>query len=192
MPDVLRAVSRVPRWYLLRAKLRLHGVRFGERVRGNRVIIRNKGTITLGDDVRLNSYPDGELHRTGLQTFTDSARITIGNDCLVNGTMMFCNEAITVGDHCLFGPGAKLVDNDSHRVGREWRVRKLPPASAAIVLHNNVWIGMNALVLKGVAIGENSIVAAGSVVTKNVPPNVIVAGVPARVVKVLADGSDRG
>ncbi|MCE0555601.1 acyltransferase [Motilimonas sp. E26] len=85
----------------------------------------------------------------------------------------------------MFGPGCKIVDNDSHRTSIDVMKRREPPESSPIIIRNNVWVGMNSLILKGVEIGENSIVAANSVVTKSVPKNTLVAGNPARIIKKL-------
>ncbi|MBC8770466.1 acyltransferase [Arenibacter sp. BSSL-BM3] len=85
----------------------------------------------------------------------------------------------------MFGPGTKIVDNDSHRISIDINERRKAPKSNPIIIEDNVWIGMNSLVLKGVCIGKNSIVAAHSVVTKNVPENVLVGGNPAKIIKTL-------
>lgn len=85
----------------------------------------------------------------------------------------------------MFGPGTKIVDNDSHRISIDVIERRKTPNSAPIIIGDNVWVGMNALILKGVEIGENAIVAAYSVVTKNVPENTLVAGNPAKILKTL-------
>ncbi len=87
----------------------------------------------------------------------------------------------------MFGPGSKIVDNDSHRVSIDVEERRKLPNSAPILIEENVWVGMNSLILKGVTIGKNSIVAAHSVVTKHVPENVLVAGNPAKIIKNLTN-----
>ena len=77
----------------------------------------------------------------------------------------------------------ELIDNNSHRAVADPLERRKPPSSKPIILGSNVWIGTNSLIMKGVTIGENSIVAAQSVVTKDVPSNVIVGGNPAKPIK---------
>ena len=150
-------------------------------------MISNKGKIVLGDNVSLNSYPDGNLYKTGLFTHFDDAEIIIGNNCNLNGTMIHCNISVKIGNYCMFGPGTIIVDNDSHRISKDILERRKPAVRKPINIGNNVWTGMNSLILKGVSIGENSIIAAHSVVTKDVPDNVIVGGNPAKILKQLVD-----
>ncbi|MGB1191309.1 MAG: acyltransferase [Pseudomonadales bacterium] len=103
--------------------------------------------------------------------------IKIGDYAIISpGVRISAAESITIGDSCMIANGAYITDSDWHgiydRVGRD-------QASRPIAIADNVWIGDHATVLKGVSIGENSIVAAGAVVTKDVPANTIVAGNPA-------------
>ncbi len=91
---------------------------------------------------------------------------------------------VKIGDFCMFGPGSKLVDNNSHRTSIDIKERRKPPNSDPITIGKNVWLGMNSLILKGVTIGDNAIIAAYSVVTKDVPANILVAGNSAKIKKV--------
>jgi acetyltransferase-like isoleucine patch superfamily enzyme len=178
-------ISKLPHLIGLRLKLRVYGVAHGKRIRGNRVIIKNVGKIIIGNSVGLNSFPGGEPYRTGLQTHCKDAIISIGDNCNLNGTIIHCRTKVEIGSLCMFGPGSKLVDNDSHRISIDISERRKSPNSAPIIIHDNVWVGMNSLILKGVEIGQNSIVAAHSVVTRNVPENTLVAGNPAKIIKTL-------
>src|SRR6185369_1556591 len=104
---------------------------------------------------------------------------------------------IELGSHCLVSWNVGIADSDFHPLEPAQRLvdakalapfyKDRPPRpkliTAPVVIADNVWIGMNAVILKGVTIGENSVVAAGAVVTKSVPANVVVAGNPAVVVK---------
>ncbi|WP_439482637.1 acyltransferase [Cyclobacterium plantarum] len=174
-------------WFLIFLYLNanIQRISYGKALRGNRVVISNRGKIVLGDNVSLNSYPDGDLFVTGLITYFDDAEIIIGNNCNLNGTMIHCNISVKIGNYCMFGPGTKIVDNDSHRISIDISERRKPAVRIPICIEDNVWVGMNSLILKGVKIGKNSIVAAHSVVTKEVPENVLVGGNPARIIKQL-------
>lgn len=155
------------------------------KVYGNDAYVNNIGTISIGKNVWLNSYPNGSTFRTALNTYLPNASIIIGDRCKVNGTILHANDRIILGDDVRIGPGTVICDNDSHRVALSVSERNLPPKSAPIIIGNNVWIGMNCIILKGVCIGDNSIIAAGSVVTKNVEANVIYGGNPAKRIKKL-------
>jgi acetyltransferase-like isoleucine patch superfamily enzyme len=93
-------------------------------------------------------------------------------------------ESITIGDACMIAHGVYISDADWHGIyDRAEPVGNTNP----VILEDNVWIGDSAIVCKGVTIGKNSIIGAGAVVTKNVPPNSIFAGNPAKLVKTLED-----
>jgi acetyltransferase-like isoleucine patch superfamily enzyme len=179
-----RAV-RLAHYVLSMVKLRLYGVRFGRHLRARRVKLLNLGHIEIGEHCRLASHPNDSSEVTNLRTYLPSARIKIGSHVGLAGTTLHCNVSITIGDYCRCGPGVIICDNDSHRVARSVEERAKPPAEAPIVLEGNVWLGMRTIVLKGVTIGANTIVAAGSVVTHSLPGNVIAGGAPARVIREL-------
>jgi acetyltransferase-like isoleucine patch superfamily enzyme len=174
------------RLLFLHLNLRINRVVYGKKLRGNRCVIKNKGRIELGDNVLLNSFPDGELYKTGLLAHLDSALIRIGNNCALNGTIVHSRNAVTIGDNCMFGPGVVILDNASHNTSIDTvRRRTGRIADDPVVIGNNVWVGMHSIILKGVHIGDNSIIAAGSVVTKNVPSNQVFGGNPAVFIKEL-------
>lgn len=130
----------------------------------------------------------------------ENGRCKIGDFSLLNGALIMADEYIEIGQHCLISWNVGIADSDFHPIDAAQRrvdtmalapfYQNRPPRpalkTAPVIIKDNVWIGMNAVVLKGVTIGENSVVAAGSVVTKDVPANVVVAGNPAVVVKHLA------
>lgn len=166
-------------------KLRLNNVASQARVSGNNFYIFNKGKIIIGNNVSLNSFPNGSIYRTALSTYFRDSVITIGNGSKLNGLIIHCNERVSIGNNCMFGPGTVICDNDSHNVVIDYLKRNRLPVSRPIVIKENVWIGMSCIILKGVCIGENSIIAAGSLVTKDVPSNCLYGGHPARFIKNL-------
>ena len=113
----------------------------------------------------------------------DLGHITIGDYALITpGVRISASDAIEIGDNCMIASQVYITDSDWHGV-YDRIARNAQPAP--IRIGNNVWISDRATVLKGVTIGDNSIVGALAVVTKAVPANVVVAGNPARVVKQL-------
>jgi acetyltransferase-like isoleucine patch superfamily enzyme len=179
--------KKATRYIYTSVKLRANRVKFHYRVLGNSFYIHNEGSISLGEKVSLHSYPNGTSYRTALTTYFPEAVIEIGNNCNINGTVIHCNQLVKIGNNCMFGPGTVICDNDSHRISKDPVERRKKAVSIPIIFKDNVWIGMNCLILKGVTIGENSIVAAGSVVVNDVPPNSIAGGNPARVLKEITD-----
>jgi acetyltransferase-like isoleucine patch superfamily enzyme len=127
----------------------------------------------------------------------DNGHCTVGDFTLLNGALIMAEENIEIGSYCLVSWNVGIADSDFHPLEPAQRLidaQALAPyfkdrparpklKTAPVKIRDNVWIGMNAVILKGVTIGENSVVAAGSVVTKSVEPNVVVAGNPATVVK---------
>jgi len=114
---------------------------------------------------------------------TDSGRIEVGDYVLISpGTRISASDEIVIGDSVMIANGVYITDSDWH--GIYDRTRRNPDP-APVRIGDNVWLGDRSLVLKGVTIGENSIVAAHAVVTRDVPPNAVVAGNPARIVKEL-------
>lgn len=110
-------------------------------------------------------------------------RIEIGNDCLMSpGSRVSASDEVLIGDGVMLANGVYITDSDWHTIYDRME-RDATPAPVHIA--DNVWLGDHATVLKGVTIGENSVVAARAVVTSDVPANVVVAGSPAKVVKVL-------
>lgn len=116
-----------------------------------------------------------------LPFYTDFGKhIKFGKNIFINIGVMFTDlGGITIEDKVLIGPGSKLL-SVNHPVNPEKR-RGLEVAP--ILIKENVWIGANATILAGVTIGKNSIIAAGAVVNKDVPDNVIVGGIPAKILK---------
>ncbi len=129
----------------------------------------------------------------------ENGTCTIGDFTLLNGALIMAEEKIDIGSHCLISWNVGIADSDFHPLEPAQRLidaQALAPffkdrparpklKTVPVRIADNVWIGMNAVILKGVSIGENSVVAAGSVVTKNIPPNTVVAGNPAVVVRHL-------
>jgi acetyltransferase-like isoleucine patch superfamily enzyme len=127
----------------------------------------------------------------------ENGRCAIGDFTLLNGALIMAEERIDIGSYCIVSWNVGIADSDFHPLEPAQRLidaqalapffQNRPPRpklkTAPVKISDNVWIGMNAVILKGVTIGENSVVAAGAVVTKSIPPNTVVAGNPAVPVK---------
>jgi acetyltransferase-like isoleucine patch superfamily enzyme len=132
------------------------------------------GTLKMGDNAKIYARP-----YPARITVAPGATIEMGDTAGINyGVEIYASKSIKMGDNAMIGDLATLYDTDFHRIEEGAEVRQGP-----IVLGDNVWIGRAAIVLPGVTIGDHSIVAAGAVVTKDVPPRVVVAGNPAKVVR---------
>jgi acetyltransferase-like isoleucine patch superfamily enzyme len=126
--------------------------------------------LALGDQVYV--YRDVSFFLDG-----EGATIEVGDRTYLNRrTEIVAMEKVTIGRDCLISWDVSIADTDYHQVDGA-------PATAPVSIADLVWIGARATVLKGVTIGEGAIVAAGAVVTQDVPPRTLAAGVPARVVK---------
>ena len=126
-----------------------------------------------------------------------SGYAAVGDFTLLNGALIMAEERIEIGSHCLVSWNVGIADSDFHPLAPAQRLidakalapfyKNRPPRpkleTRPVIIGDNVWIGMHSLILKGVTIGENSVVAAGAIVTKSVPANCVVAGNPATVVK---------
>ena len=113
------------------------------------------------------------------------ARIELGDFCGLSGTVIAADTSIRIGDRVMVGANCTIVDTDFHPVDAQARFAGERGKSLPVVIEDDVFIGMNSMILKGVTIGRGSIIGAGSVVTKDIPPGVLAAGNPARVIRQL-------
>ena len=148
---------------------------------------RRKSMIEIGRRFKACSSPKwnslGVFQKVFLMAGMPGARIVIGDDVGVSGCVISAAQLVSIGNRVLIGSGALVMDSDAHPLSAEARrtvggVGKTMP----VFIEDDVFIGARAMVLKGVRIGKGAVVGAGAVVTKDVPPNAIVAGNPARVV----------
>lgn len=220
MPSILDKARRRPKGYLIRCLLdesrrrivtRLSTAAFrikcwlnGCRVGGDlevygRVILRSPwGGIEIGDRVQLISSSwrcsAGALnHPVRLCTFMKEAKIILANGVGLNGTSITCRSTyVRIGAETMIAPNVMILDSDFH-IPWPPENRGFYPGTefdAPVHIGEQVWVGANSLILKGVTIGNNSVIGAGSIVVKDIPANVLAAGNPARVVKDLEKGSE--
>lgn len=130
------------------------------------------GTINIESGfLRIN---DGLRNKKFLNISVKHGSLEIGRNCFFNNFCSInCREKISIGDNCLFGENVLIYDHDHAFNDSNKLIRKQGFKTKEIKIGNNVWIGSSVVILKGISIGDNSIIAAGSVLTKNVPSNTI-------------------
>jgi acetyltransferase-like isoleucine patch superfamily enzyme len=135
---------------------------------GNNCKFRSDFTIALG-------YNKKCIILTRLR----NSQIIIGNDCGFNAVVISACESISIGNNVLIGYNTKIIDYDGHSSEDIEKPGQIKP----VVICDRVFIGMNVTILKGVTIGENSVIGANSIVVKDIPANVIAAGNPCKVIR---------
>lgn len=156
-----------------------NGCKFFGRARLRRF---HHGKIKIGDNCRFDSLKDKNhigLYRPCQFTALPGATVSIGNNSGFGGTIIRSAISITIGNNVKAGANCVILDHEGHPEDH----RSGPPK--AVVIEDDVWLGTNVLVLKGVNIGKNTIIAANSVVTKDIPANSVAGGVPCRIIKAL-------
>jgi len=183
--------------FLFRLKSSIFGISAGKRVKcfGQVFLIRYPGSlISIGNNTSIISSSfrctmSSLFSPTRLRTLSRSARIIIADNVGLNGTSILARSCcVSIGEGTMIGPNVTIMDSDGHAI---W-----PPENRShnpgmendrdVTIGKNVWIGTQSLILKGVTVGDNSVIAAGSVVTKDIPSNTLAGGVPARVIRNLA------
>lgn len=156
----LRNCTRVGRWVSV----------------NGRPVIDNRGEMIFGDEVRVwSTIVQAKLY-TG-----KGGKLVVGKNSRLNGVHIDVRKLVSIGENVRIAPYTIILDSDFHDVNDHFS----EGASREIYIEDDVWIATRATILKGTRIGRGSVVAAGAVVTKDVPPYCIVAGVPAKVIKSL-------
>jgi maltose O-acetyltransferase len=153
---------------------------YGQVQLGPRVSIGYPGAPILGDGmVRLQARAKHVVIEVGAGTY------------LSNNVQVISESRISIGSGCLIGDGVLIIDSDFHDLSAAARDASAPLTSSSItltapvIIKDNVFIGSRVIILKGVTIGKDSVIGAGSVVVRSIPPGVIAAGNPAKVIRPL-------
>ena len=189
----LREPSRASHYVISRLRGKLYKAQYsrnGERftcgrnfgVR-SRLDISGPGKVRIGDSVL---FEGGPFRINTLYTFSPEAEIHIGSHSFLNGIKISCRTKIEIGNWCI-SADARITDTVQHSVFPDRWNPATKIETSPVIIEDNVWICLAAIILKGVRIGKNSVVAAGAVVSRDVPPNCIVAGNPADVVKTFSE-----
>ena len=134
---------------------------------------------------KVNSNSIGLIQPCIFNISTPGSLIKLGNNVGISGSTINATLSITIGNDVLIGSGCIITDTDSHPLSVIDRINNNLSAiqSKPIIICDNVFIGARSIILKGVTIGEGSVIGAGSVVSKDVPPNTVCAGNPAKFIK---------
>lgn len=179
----------ISKYNLLR--LYLYGIKHGHNcvIHGYLYIrLFSTAKVTIGDNLYLSSgWGVNALcaNKQGAFYATDNATITIGDNVGMSSPVLWAHQSITIGNYVKIGANSILIDTDSHNLDylvrrgqhTDWGVAK------PIVIEDDVMIGVNCVILKGVTIGARTVVAAGSVVTKSFPSDCVIGGNPAKLIR---------
>jgi acetyltransferase-like isoleucine patch superfamily enzyme len=140
-----------------------------------RIYLKGAGKVSFGEAVCIQA----DVLPVEIVSY-DRAQISIGDRTFINyGASITAYEKVAIGSDCLLGHNLRVMDCNEHGLEQ----RNTIPAAAPVTIGDRVWIGANVIILPGVSIGHGSAIGAGSVVTKDIPVNVIAAGNPARVLR---------
>lgn len=141
-----------------------------------KLTVNNKGRFLVGKNVSFYAKPFPSSISVDKE-----AKLWVGDNVFFNyGLDIGCTKSIRIGSNTIIGPMVNIIDTNFHPVDMEDQSR-----SKDIVISDNVWIGRGAVILPGVTIGQGSVVAAGSIVTRDIPANVLAGGTPAKVIREL-------
>lgn len=155
--------------------------------------IRKGSRLIIGDDVVLGSRNKGyhvNLH-SPVKLFADrpGALIRIGDRTRIHGTCIHAYTSISIGSNCLIAANCQIIDSNGHELSFPDVDQRINSSSIGkpIIIEDNVWIGVNTIILPGVVIGYGSVISANSVVATDIPPLAIARGNPATVIKEYSD-----
>ena len=149
-----------------------------------------KGTIHFAERVNIGYYPSPFFYSSNahFEARTLESRITIGNNVYFNNNFVaIAEKSISLGNNILIGTNVEIYDTDFHNINPSLRFGGHTYEKEDVIIEDNVWIGSNVKILKGVSIGQNSVISNGAIVTKNIPANVVAGGIPATVIKSLSN-----
>lgn len=150
------------------------------------VLCEGKGRVSVGEGTVFGFMEDAGFWTSYefLNPRNVDSKISIGKNCQICNrfTAVSEGEGIEIGDNVLVGSSVTVLDSDFHEIDPSRRIDG-NPKTGKVVIGDNAWIGDRVMILKGTAIGKNSVVAAGAVVSGEFPANVVIGGVPARVIR---------
>lgn len=187
--------------YWNRIKLSILDVGYGRNLKiTNKIYVGGNGIISIGDNFKFSSgdniNPICRNLRGSILSMEKHSSIVIGDNVAISSACLWAKSNITIGNNVNIGGDCLILDNDAHPLDYKqrrssffnevgWQEYQSAIASAPIKIDDDVWIGARCVILKGVHIGARSIIAAGSVVVKDIPSDVVAGGNPCMVIKQL-------
>lgn len=151
--------------------------------------------LSIGENVYLrsssNGYHAGMPFPTTILVDLNGAECEIGDNCRINGAYLHAQKKIVVGKNSVIAAGVNIIDSNGHVLNSPNRTRGRD-SPGEVIIGENVWVGLNVIILKNTTIGNNSVIAAGSVVKGRFPDNVLIQGNPAKIIRVLDIENDAG
>jgi acetyltransferase-like isoleucine patch superfamily enzyme len=155
--------------------------------------VHPSGNLTCGDNSVFRSSEQSNSIGVKQRCFLSvgrNARLSIGDNCGFSGSVINAMHSISIGSRVMLGANVTIADSDRHPINAKERAAGDGGVCAPVVIGDDVWVGMNTVILKGSIIGNNVVIGANSLVSGQIPDNCIAVGSPARVVKMLEPLND--
>ena len=155
------------------------------------LLVNGLGSVNIGNKSFIGNYYS-QCYLNGysyIEARKERASVNIGANCYFNNNVQIIanKKSITIGQHCRIGFNFFAITSDFHHIDSLKREQGDEGDDLSIVIGNHVFIGNDVKILKGVTVGNGCVIAAGSIVTSNIPDNTLAGGIPARVIKELKD-----
>lgn len=179
--------------HIFRVKLWIYNIRFGKHVTSANSITRlliskSVAGIHIGNNVAFNNYDGPSWNCKCCLQVKENGRLTIGDNSGLNGVYIYCSTSVTIGNWVKIGGGTMIIDSDFHPLSFEKRRYGFEGTkSKSVFIDDDVFVGAHCIICKGVSIGKHSIVAAGSVVVKDIPSNEVWGGNPAKFIRKIME-----
>jgi len=193
-----KARNEILRWAVyprVRLLFAFYGIRWRSNWNfyGTPIVQKHRNSIMeFGDGLQLRSSrrsnPLGPSRPCILCTWQAGAHLKVGTDLAATGATLCAAERISIGNNVVIGTNSVVVDTDFHPLDpMERKDRPQNAKTAPVLIEDDVFIGMNCLILKGVTLGKGCVIGAGSVVARSIPPMSIAAGNPARAIRTISE-----
>jgi len=192
---IKKALTRLSFWVIQGSRILLYRALSDAQIKGQRANLKQplqavgRGVIEFRGRVNIGFFPSPHFFSSYayLEARSEYSRITIGNDTSINNGFVAIAEhtSIQIGERVLIGSNVEIIDSDFHGVKLADRFKSKLEWAKPVVIQNDVFLGSNVRVCKGVTIGCGSLVANGSIVVGDIPEGVIAAGNPAKVIRMI-------